>query len=262
MDQQNDDGVRLAKYLAARTPLSRRDAEEAIFSGRVTVDHIAVTTPAFFVYDKNRVHLDCNPVCSDVPTPKLWYYHKPPGFLVTKKDPWGRETIFSHLQTLEKKHHRIIYVGRLDKDSEGLLLLTTSPSLASFLEHPRHAFVRQYHVTIMSPWTIDETKKKLQHIEKGITVNNIRYHPCSIKIIFSSPSNFMLHISLKEGKKREIRVLLDSIGIKVITLKRIGYGPFALDNLAPSTYKAVDNDKMQVLLSHIKTHPEFSKNFC
>ena len=242
-------GVRLAKYLTARTPLSRRDAEEAILSGRVTVDHFTVETPVFFVSDKNSVSLDHCVVSAELPLPKLWCYHKPSGFLVTRKDPWKRKTIFSHLGELEKQHHRILYVGRLDKDSEGLLLLTTSSTLASFLEHPRHAFIRQYHVTVTSPWSITETQKKLHHIEKGTVVHGIRYRPCHIKILSSSLSEFHLHISVQEGKKREIRVLLRSVGIKVINLKRIAYGPFSLEKIAPCRYKAVAPHIVQEILS-------------
>ncbi len=244
-------GVRLAKYLAARTPLSRREAEKAIFSGRVIVDHAVVMTPAFFVFSHSIVKLDGAVVSSPMSLPRLWCYHKPPGFLVTTKDPWDRKTIFSHLHDLEKSHHRIIYVGRLDMASEGLLLLTTSSALASFLEHPQQAFIRQYHVVVTSPWSSEDTRKKLHDIERGMVVDGTRYQPCVIKILTSQP--LCLHISLQEGKKREIRVLLQSIGIKVLRLTRIAYGPFTLGNLAPRAYKAVPHALIQPLVAQART---------
>lgn len=213
--------VRLAPYIASHSSFSRRQAEQMIIQGRVSMDgHIV---KEFVVPHIGRVCID-NQALDQTPDPQLWSYYKPVGELVTRADPEGRRTIFETLRT-KVPEGRLISVGRLDYASEGLLLMTNTPSLAHNLE--TSSLRRKYHVWVegrLNP-------PQLFTLSQGAYIEGIRYKPCRIKILENKAGKAHLSMSLKEGKKREIRILLASIGLTVTRLLRISFGPFDLGDL-------------------------------
>ncbi|MBE6449997.1 MAG: rRNA pseudouridine synthase [Alphaproteobacteria bacterium] len=216
---------RIAKRIASSGVCSRRDAERLIAEGKVFVNGEKLTTPAFLVSEKDEITVN-GTALKKKETARLWCYHKPVGLLTTHKDPKGRPTVF---ENLPKSLPRVISVGRLDLNSEGLLLLTTSGAIARSLEHPSRGWKRQYRVRIygiITPEMIEKAKK-------GLTIEGIHYAPCQIEVEQnqSGGKNQWLLITLTEGKNREIRKIMDFFGFKVARLLRVSYGPFQLGNL-------------------------------
>ncbi len=225
------DKERIAKKIAAAGLCSRRDAEKWIEQGRVEVNGVKLLTPAFVVSDTDNIVVDG--VALKAPSKvRMWCYHKPTGLLTTFKDPQGRPTVFD---ALPKSLPRVISVGRLDLNSEGLLLLTTSGEVARSIELPSRGWKRQYRVRIhgtLTPAQIDKA-------QKGITVDGIHYAPCKIEVeeTQSGGKNQWINVTLTEGKNREIRKMMESFGVQVSRLIRIAYGPFQLGNLARGEVK-------------------------
>jgi 23S rRNA pseudouridine2605 synthase len=222
--------IRLAPYLASRTHLSRRQAEEALLQGRVKIDGQVVQ--GFHGDISGTLTLDDHLVPHETAAPRLWIYYKPPGYLVTRTDPQGRPTVFERLLP-HIDEPRLISVGRLDYDSEGLLLLTNAPLLAHTLETSRLA--RQYEVWVQG----DVHEDYLELLRKGASVDGIRYRPCQIKILSTHRDYTRLLVTLREGKKREIRILMALIGLYVQRLIRHSFGPFSLDDLACDQWRAI-----------------------
>lgn len=220
---------RIAKTIAAAGICSRREAERLIENGRVQVNGQVLKTPAFLVTDQDEILID-GTVLPNRQKRRLWCYHKPTGLITTHRDPKGRPTVF---EKLPKYLPRVISVGRLDFNSEGLLLLTTDGALARSLEHPSRGWTRKYRVRVhgtVTPMIIEKLKK-------GITVKGIHYAPCELEIERKQGSNTWVLITLKEGKNREIRKMMAFFGLPVTRLIRISYGPFQLGNLAPGAVK-------------------------
>lgn len=220
---------RIAKTIAAAGICSRREAERLIENGRVQINGQILKTPAFLVTDQDEILID------GVSLPnrqkrRLWCYHKPTGLITTHRDPKGRPTVF---EKLPKYLPRVISVGRLDFNSEGLLLLTTDGALARSLEHPSRGWTRKYRVRVHG--TVTHTI--IERLKKGITVKGIHYAPCELETERKQGSNTWVLITLKEGKNREIRKMMDFFGLPVTRLIRISYGPFQLGNLAPGAVK-------------------------
>jgi 23S rRNA pseudouridine2605 synthase len=217
------EGERIAKRLARAGLCSRRDAERWIAQGRVKVDGEVLTTPAFVVTDKSRIEVDNKPL-PEAERPRLWRYHKPPGELVTVRDPQGRRTIF---ESLPKAMPRVVTVGRLDFYSEGLLLLTNDGGLARRLELPANAWTRRYRARVHG--NVDGAR--LAALAKGITVEGVHYGPIEAKLDRQQRTNAWLDIALTEGKNREVRKVLAHLELPVVRLIRVAFGPFHLGEL-------------------------------
>jgi 23S rRNA pseudouridine2605 synthase len=228
------EGERIAKRMARAGLCSRRDAERWIFEGRVTIDGEVLTTPAIVVSDKMKIHVD-GKLLTDAPEPRLWIYHKPAGLLTTHRDPQGRPTIF---QSLPRSMPRVISIGRLDLNSEGLLLLTNDGELSRYAELPSTGWARSYQVRVFG--RVDEAA--LADLIKGITIDGISYGPIEAELddpSYNTRSNTWLFITLYEGKNREIRKVMEYLGLRVNRLIRVSYGPFTLGDLEPGQIKEV-----------------------
>ena len=218
------EGERIAKRLARAGLCSRRDAERWIAAGRVAVDGTVLASPAFLVDDKSRIEVDGKPL-PESERPRLWRYHKPPGELVTARDPQGRRTIFDSLPAAMP---RVVTVGRLDFNSEGLLLLTNDGGLARRLELPANGWIRRYRARVHGE--VDESR--LAELARGTNVEGARYGPIEAKLDRRQRANAWLDIALAEGKNREVRKVLAHLGLPVVRLIRVAFGPFHLGELA------------------------------
>jgi 23S rRNA pseudouridine2605 synthase len=215
---------RIAKLLARVGLCSRRDAERWIAAGRVSVDGCILTTPAVTVSAANDVRVDGAPL----PTPdrpRLWRFHKPAGLVTTHRDEKGRPTVFD---ALPKELPRVVSVGRLDLTSEGLLLLTNDGALARRLELPATGWLRRYKVRVHG----EVDPERLAALEKGITIDDVAYGPIRAGLERRQGSNAWIALALREGKNREVRRVLEHLGLPVTRLIRLSFGPFQLGNLA------------------------------
>ena len=222
---------RLAKFMARSGVCSRRDAEELIKQKRVTVNGEIVDTPAFNVEGNEKILLDGEKLPEKEQT-RLWLYHKPAGLLTTHKDTEARATVFDHLPA---GLPRVISVGRLDLNSEGLLLLTNNGELSRKLELPENGWSRRYKVRVHG----FVNKKKLEDLAKGTVVDGINYGPVKAELESQNGTNSWLIVTLNEGKNREIRKLMKSIGLEVARLIRLSYGPFQLGSLKKGEVREV-----------------------
>jgi len=225
------EGERIAKRLARAGLCSRRDAERWITEGRVTVDGHKLSSPAINVTEKSRILVDGKPIPVKTPT-RLWRYHKPRGLLTTNRDPEGRRTIFDELP---KELPRVITIGRLDYNSEGLLLLTNDGELARKLELPSTAWARRYRVRVNG----DVDPLALGSLAKGITIEGVRYGAIGAQLDRQQGDNAWITMSLTEGKNREVRRICEHMGWQVSRLIRIAYGPFQLGLLEPGGVEEV-----------------------
>ena len=301
---------RIAKFLARSGVCSRREAEELIRQGRITVNGETVAAPAFLVDGTENIRFDGEKIKSKDKT-RLWLYHKPAGLVTSHKDEKGRDTVFAHLPA---GLPRVISVGRLDLNSEGLLLLTNDGVLSRALELPSNGWSRRYKVKVHG--FLNE--RRLKKLEKGATVDGIAYGPCKITIdsrpkpaaapvrngnaaalparSATSPSgsnaaaspagqpvsapvargaatacgaapvargaattrtatNAWLTVSLTEGKNREIRKLMASVGLDVARLIRLSYGPFQLGSLKPGEVREVPQKTLREQLGSLYPQP-------
>lgn len=216
-------GERIAKVMARAGACSRRDAEKLIAEGRVTLNGEPVTTPATKISGLAVIAIDGKPIAEPEQT-RLWRYHKPGGLVTTHKDPQGRPTVF---ENLPKSMPRVVSVGRLDVNSEGLLLLTNDGEIARRLEHPSAGLVRKYRVRLFGKITQEDLDKLAQ----GVTVDGVKYGPVIADLERSKGAYAWAQVSLKEGKNREVKRLMEHLGCKVARLIRIQYGPFHLGHL-------------------------------
>jgi 23S rRNA pseudouridine2605 synthase len=216
-------GERIAKAMARAGVCSRREAERWIAEGRVAVNGRVLETPAVTVSAADAIAVDGKPVAAAEPT-RLWRYHKPRGLITSHRDPQGRPTVF---EALPKELPRVISVGRLDFNSEGLLLLTNDGALARHLEHPSTGWTRRYRVRAHG--AVDP--EKLKRLADGVTIEGVRYGPVDARLESVKGANAWLAFGLKEGKNREVRKLCAHLGLDVTRLIRIAYGPFQLGDL-------------------------------
>lgn len=213
-------GERIAKFLARAGIASRRDAEKLLAEGQVRVNNETITHPATFVTPSDLVVVAGKLVDQPERT-RLFRYHKPEGLVTTHRDPEGRPTVF---QSLPKTLPRLISVGRLDLNSEGLLLLTNDGALARQLELPSNGWIRRYRVRIFGH--VDPAT--LAGLAKGITIDGTRYDSIEAGLDSRKGDNSWLTISLREGRNREIRRVMQHLGYHVTRLIRVAYGPFQL----------------------------------
>jgi len=231
---------RIAKLMARAGLCSRRDAEKLIDEGRVVVNGEVIRSPALNVGAEDSVVVDGKPLPKLEP-PRLWRYHKPAGLVTTSRDEQGRATVFDNLP---KDMPRVISVGRLDLNSEGLLLLTNDGELARKMELPENGLRRTYRVRIRG--VIDE--KKFALLKEGIVVDRIHYGSIDVKVDRQQGSNAWLEVTLTEGKNREIRRVMEHIGYDVNRLIRIRYGYFFLGQLPRNNVDEVSPADVRKLL--------------
>jgi len=217
-------GERIAKTIARAGLCSRREAETWIVAGRVAVNGQVISSPALDVTTKDRITVDGEPLPRRERT-RLFLYHKPRGLVTTNADPEGRPTIFA---ALPKHLPRLISVGRLDINSEGLLLLTNDGSLARTLELPETGWLRRYRVRAHGVVTPDQ----LARLRQGITVDGVHYGSIEATLDRPQGSNVWITFAMREGKNREVRNVLGALGLAVNRLIRVSYGPFQLGELA------------------------------
>ncbi|MCZ6446806.1 MAG: pseudouridine synthase [Alphaproteobacteria bacterium] len=215
---------RIARRIARAGVCSRRDAERLITAGRVVVNGVVLTTPALNVGPKDTVTIDGTPLPAAAPV-RLWRHHKRKGRITASKDPQGRPTVFDDLPP---DMPRTITIGRLDFNTEGLLLLTNDGALARTLELPATGWVRRYRVRVHGP--VDEAA--LAALAQGKILDGIRYGPVDAALERKTGSNAWLRVGLAEGKNREVRKLLNNLGLEVTRLIRVSFGPFQLGRLA------------------------------
>ncbi len=220
MDQSKE---RIAKVMARAGLCSRRDAERWIAEGRVTVNGTVLDSPAFTVSPEDTVTVDGKPLAKAEKT-RLFLFHKPAGLVTTAKDEKGRPTVFDGLP---KEMGRVVAVGRLDMNTEGLLLLTNDGELARYLELPATGWKRRYRVRAHGKLPAGAVER----LAKGMFVEGVKYGPIEAAIDKGEGANIWLTLTLTEGKNREIRKVMEALGMKVNRLIRLSYGPFQLGKL-------------------------------
>lgn len=231
---------RIAKVLARAGLCSRRDAERWIAEGRVAVDGQVLTSPAVTVTAGSHIRVDGEPLPAP-DRPRLWRYHKPAGLVTTHRDDKGRPTVFD---ALPEGLPRLISVGRLDLNSEGLLLLTNDGALARRLELPSTGWIRRYKVRVHG----DVEPERLTALARGVTIDGISYGPIRASLDRRQGSNAWISLAVREGKNREVRRVLEHLDLQVTRLIRLSYGPFQLGNLRRG---AVDEVLKKVLAEQL-----------
>ena len=226
-----DRGERIAKVIARSGLCSRRDAERLIGEGRVKLNGRKLDTPATVVTATDRIEVDGNPLPSRERT-RLWLFHKPKGLVTTNRDPEGRPTVFS---VLPPDMPRVLAVGRLDINTEGLLLLTNDGGLARVLELPSTGWLRRYrvraHGTVAQP--------ALDALRHGVSIDGMIYGAIEAEIERVQGSNVWILVGLREGKNREVKRVMEHLGLSVTRLIRVSYGPFQLADLEPGEVREV-----------------------
>ena len=241
----SDKPERIAKRIARAGICSRRQAEAYIAEGRVVVNGQRLDSPAFTVTAKDIIEVD-NVLLGKAEPPRLWRYHKPRGLVVSNKDEKGRDTIFTHLP---ENLPRVISVGRLDIDSEGLLLLTNDGELARHLELPATGWTRKYRVRVHG--RVEE--EKLEEIAEGVQIDGVQYGPILARLDKQMNSNAWLTVAIKEGRNREVRNIMEHLGYPVTRLLRLSYGPFLLGRLEAGRVEEV---KASVLAEQLGLSPD------
>ena len=237
MNNQSPKGTRIAKVLSRAGIASRREAEKLILAGRVKVNGEILISPAFNVLDSDIILVDGNPIAKP-DGERLWCFHKPVGAVTTAKDDKNRKTIYDYFPSYLP---RVMPVGRLDLNSEGLLLLTNSGELKRKLELPSSELSRIYRVRVKG----HPKEANLDLIRSGIVIEKEFFRPMKVSVDRQQGANAWLTIELKEGKNREIRRAMDELGMQVNRLIRIEYGPFKLGNLKRGELVEINNKSMR-----------------
>lgn len=247
------EGERIAKRLARVGICSRRDAERLILAGRVMVDDKILTSPAFNVTDANRISVDGSLIEAAEET-RVWRYHKPAGTITAARDPQGRPTVF---EKMLPDMPRVVSVGRLDFNTEGLLLLTNNGELARYMELPKNAWRRYYRVRVHG----DINPSKLAALAKGVTISGVHYEPVKVEIERDKKegTNKWLLVTIHEGKNREVRKIMAHLDLQVTRLIRVAFGPFLLDKLARGDIEEIPQCILHDLLRNFFAVREMGK---
>ncbi|WP_068114450.1 pseudouridine synthase [Tropicimonas marinistellae] len=240
------DGDRIAKVIARAGRASRREAERLIEAGRVTVNGKTISSPALNVTPDDSISVD-GVALAEAEPPRLWLYHKPAGLVTTARDEKGRKTVFD---ALPDGMPRVLSVGRLDLNSEGLLLLTNDGGIKRRLELPSTGWMRRYRVRIKG--TPDDAT--LEPLRQGLTVDGERFQPMGVTLDRQQGANAWVTVSLREGRNREIRRAMEAVGMTVNRLIRVSYGPFKLGDLKAGEVEEV---KSRVLRDQLGLDKEF-----
>ena len=230
-DKLPPEGDRIAKYLSRVGVASRREIERMIAAGRINLNGQTLTTPAIKVSDKDTILVDGKPIGTR-DAARMWLYHKPTGLVSTNNDEKGRTTIFDEFPP---EMPRVMTIGRLDLNSEGLLLLTNDGELKRKLELPSTGWVRKYRIRVNGR----PTDAMLEPLRKGVTVDGERFQGMAVAIDRQQGANAWLTIGLREGKNREIRRAMETVELAVNRLIRISYGPFQLKTLKPGEIEEI-----------------------
>ncbi|HEY9092901.1 pseudouridine synthase [Parasphingorhabdus sp.] len=225
------EGQRIAKLLARAGVASRREIERMIREERIALNGVTVDHPSMLLKNLTGITVDGKPVAEPSPA-KLYRFHKPSGYLTAERDPAGRKTIYD---VLPKDMERIIPIGRLDLNTEGLLLMTTDGEFKREMELPKTGVERTYRARTFG----DITQNQLEELYRGITVEGINYGPIEANLERRTGRNQWIEMTLTEGKNREVRRVLEHLGLKVSRLIRTRYGPFLLDDLPKGEIEAV-----------------------
>jgi 23S rRNA pseudouridine2605 synthase len=217
-------GDRIAKVIARSGVCSRREAERLIAAGRVSINDKVLQTPAYIVKAQDKITVDDRQISAPEPV-RLWRYYKPAGLVTTHNDPEGRPTVFA---ALPPELPRVISVGRLDFNTEGLLLLTNDGGLSRYMELPTTGWSRRYRVRARGRLADADIKR----LQQGMEIDGVKYGPATAKVDSTQGANTWFTLVLCEGKNREIRRMAEELGLQVNRLIRISYGPFGLDRLA------------------------------
>ncbi len=231
MSTDTPKGDRIAKVLSRAGIASRREAERMIEAGRVTVNGKRITSPALNVTEADALTVDGKAVGTP-DRPRLWLYHKPTGLVTTTSDEKGRETVFDKLP---EEMPRVMSVGRLDLNSEGLLLLTNDGGIKRKLELPSTGWLRKYRVRVKGAPKDDD----LAPLRKGVTIDGESFQPMDVTLDRQQGANAWLTVGLREGKNREIRRAMGEVGLDVNRLIRVSYGPFRLNELKPGEVEEI-----------------------
>ena len=235
-------GERIAKVLARAGVASRREAEKLIELGQVTVNGVVIDSPALNVLVSDKITVDGKPLAAAEPA-RLWLYYKPIGLVTSERDEKGRETVFGNLPD---EMPRVMSIGRLDLNSEGLLLLTNDGELKRRLELPSTGWLRKYRVRVNG----HPTDEMLEPLRKGLTVDGERFQGMTVTIDKIQGANAWLTVGIREGKNREIRRAINHVNLIVNRLIRVSYGPFKLGVLEPGQVEEV---KARVLRDQLGT---------
>ena len=248
MAGNEETGERIAKAISRAGLMSRRDAEKAILAGRVAVNGKTIASPALDIAASDKVTVDGRPI--DAPQEvRLWLYYKPLGLIVSEKDEKGRQTVFD---TLPEGMPRVMSVGRLDLNSEGLLLLTNDGGLKRRLEMPATGWLRKYRVRVMGR----PTEAMLAPLRAGVTIDGEDFQPMEISIDRQQGANAWLTIGIREGKNREVRRAMAEVGLNVNRLIRISYGPFRLTGMKPGEISELRRKVLREQLGGLLTGEE------
>jgi 23S rRNA pseudouridine2605 synthase len=231
MSDASPPGERIAKVIARAGRASRREAERLIETGRVAVNGKVIASPALNVTAEDKITVDGVPLGPTEP-PRLWLYHKPVGLVTTERDEKGRPTVFG---ALPEGMPRVMSVGRLDLNSEGLLLLTNDGEIKRKLELPATGWTRKYRVRVHG----EPTDDIFEPLRRGIVVEGERFQPMTVTLDRQQGANAWITVSLKEGKNREVRRAMEAVGLTVNRLIRVSYGPFRLGELKAGAVEEV-----------------------
>jgi 23S rRNA pseudouridine2605 synthase len=242
------EGERIAKLLARAGVASRREVERMIADGRVAIDGLVLETPATILKDLRGVTVDGKPVAAPEPT-RLFAFHKPTGLITAESDPKGRPTIYTALRNaLPKKTPRVMPIGRLDLNTEGLLLLTNNGELKRQMELPSSGIPRTYRARTFG----DVTQEMLEELIDGIEIDGVHYGSIDANLERRTGRNQWIELTITEGKNREVRKVLEHLGLQVSRLIRTAYGPFELEDLPRGAAREIRKHELGRFRSQMK----------
>jgi 23S rRNA pseudouridine2605 synthase len=231
MSTNTPPGDRIAKVIARAGRASRREAERLIEAGRVTVNGQKITSPALNVTPADKIVVDGRALAAPEPA-RLWLYHKPVGRVTTTRDEQGRPTIYDDLP---EDMPRVMSIGRLDLNSEGLLLLTNDGELKRKLELPSTGWLRRYRARVNGR----PTDATFDPLRKGLVIEGEKFQPMTVTLDRQQGANAWVSVSIREGKNREVRRAMEAVGLIVNRLIRLSYGPFQLGQLKPGAVEEI-----------------------